>query len=88
MTSAFSRFVAVAWSDQRGEAYREEERKFWPWNDPALVSEAFFSLGTMMSFPRLMRVFQVGIVIGSVHARHYRHDRAGNVIGIGNFYTY
>ena len=58
-TSAVSRLASAIMSHSYGSEYKHEPRKFWPWDDPALVSEAFFSIATMLAFARILRLFLV-----------------------------
>lgn len=59
VTSFVARVAAVIVSKEKGHDYRHQPRKFWPWNDPALVSEAFFCIATMLAFARVLRIFIV-----------------------------
>ena len=39
--------------------YAKEPRVMWKWNDPMLISEAFFCVGSVLAFARILWMFQV-----------------------------
>ena len=39
--------------------YAKEPRVKWKWNDPMLISEAFFCVGSVLAFVRILWMFQV-----------------------------
>ena len=51
--------VAYIESRIQGSDHRDEDRRVWNWNDPMLVSEAFYCIGIVMAFGQLLYVFQV-----------------------------
>lgn len=50
-------------------SYKEALREEWPWNDPLLVYEAFFSIGVTLSFFRLFYFLEVTEVFGPLLIR-------------------
>ena len=44
---------------QNKTAYADEERIKWPWNDPMLISEAFFCVASVFAFNKMLFMFQV-----------------------------
>ena len=44
--------------------YINESRILWPWDDPMLISEAFYSLGTVFAFGRILYAFQACRTLG------------------------
>ena len=39
--------------------YAKEPRVKWKWNDPMLISEALFCVGSVLAFARILWMFQV-----------------------------
>ncbi len=66
MTAFACRLLSVMVSIHKAEGgsvqdsdYATEKRIKWPWNDPMLISEAFFCVASVFAFNKMLFMFQV-----------------------------
>ena len=57
-------FIIVLQKRGSDRGYETTPRKEWPWNDPMLVSEAFYSLGAILAFGRILYLFTISQILG------------------------
>lgn len=46
----------------QGNEYENERRIFWPSGDPALIAEAFYCIGVILAYARMLYLFQISQV--------------------------
>ncbi len=48
----------------KDDAFRNQPRTQWPWNDPTLVSEGFYAIGVVFAFFRILFFFKTSRLLG------------------------
>ena len=59
IVSSWKRFGRNAF---QGDDYENEERIFWPSNDPMLIADGFYCIGVILAFARILYIFQISQV--------------------------
>ena len=59
-----NRLAAYVQVEENGLVYGSLLRKYWPADDPTLIGEGFFSVGVVMTFGRLLYLFQISQILG------------------------
>lgn len=58
------RIIAMSQAGYHGRKWAQVERRFWEWNEPTLVAEAFYCLGVTLAFGRILYLFQISQILG------------------------
>ncbi len=71
--SAIVSYIIMATKD---DAYRNQPRTQWHWNDPTLVAEGFFAIGIVFAFFRILYFFKTSRLLGPLQVSLSRiiHD--------------
>ncbi|CAH1777258.1 unnamed protein product [Owenia fusiformis] len=56
--------ISYTWVRIAGTSYADELRRFWFAEDPILLAEGFFSIGTVLAFGRIVYLFQMSQILG------------------------
>lgn len=64
VVSFVGRLASYIKSRNEGDEYKSLIRNLWPWNDPQLVSEAFFCFAVILAFGKLLYFVQGSKVLG------------------------